>query len=223
MMSAIVASPVIGKLRGRLRLFERVLQHIQHHFQRFHPDLPATNGTEMLDPVPGRAISPRKCEMDEAFLVARPARARKASDAEREVRIRAGERPLRHSPGNDLGDGSVVVEKPAVDAEKLRFRGLAIGNETALEPVACAFDVGQQRGEHSSGAALRSRDRQLAAADLVPQAVCLLVSLIPALPSGGLRPALAPAVPLGLYALRRWRHARLEIRWPWTSSASRVN
>ena len=107
--------------------------------------------------------APSEGEMHQAFLVVRTGRARQSRSPRAPCRPPTARARLRPWRGRRL-------RKPhhyprvcrAVIPSSCDLRFLRVGDEAALEAVARAFDVGQQRGQHSAGAAFRRRDRQVA-------------------------------------------------------------
>src|SRR5947209_7184230 len=178
MSSAIGRLQSLNSRRDRLRLFERLLQHLEHGLETVYPHTATTDRSEMLDAVDCRAAAAGEGEMDEALLVSWPSRAGKTGYRDREVRMGAPERALSHRARDDFRNGIVAVQQLRIDSQELGLRLPGVSDEAPVEPVAAALDVGEQRSEHAAGAAFGSRDLELTVADRVHQPVRLLVQMI---------------------------------------------
>src|SRR5437764_14556550 len=103
MRSAIPVLLVVGT-KQELRLFERLLKHLQHHFQGFYPHRSSTRRSEMLDPMNrGLALASER-EVDQAFFLARSGGSGETRHAQRDVGLRALKRAFGHRPGDDFGN-----------------------------------------------------------------------------------------------------------------------
>ena len=116
--------------------------------------------------------------MDQPFLAAVAGRSGETGDSKRDVGLRAVEGTFCHRPGDRLRYRFVMVQQPGVDPEEVDLGLLGVGDEAALEAVARALDVGEQRRQHAPGAAFGRGDRQLPVAQPAHQPLGLLVELV---------------------------------------------
>ena len=98
--------------------------------------------------------------MDEAFLVVFPARPGEPGYGDQDVRFGAFEAALRHCQRDIPADRPAILDQLALDSEQVAFGCVGIGDETALERMAAARDIGQQRGKQTAGAAFGGRQSQ---------------------------------------------------------------
>src|SRR5438270_13632139 len=71
-----------------------------------------------------------------------------------------------------------MVEQARFDAQQFGLGLLAVGDEAAVEAVARTFDIGEQRSEHTTGAAFRCGDGQLLVAQPVHQSLGLRIQMV---------------------------------------------
>src|SRR5690349_17351503 len=111
----------------------------------------------MLLAVLRRAIAMGKRDVHKTFFMAGTGGSGKACDADRQVRLAALQRALGHRASDNFGHGFVLLEQLWLNAQQLGLGVFAVSDESAIEAMARPFDVGEERGEHSAGAAFRRR------------------------------------------------------------------
>jgi hypothetical protein len=108
-------------------------------------------------------LAVREREPDRADRLARygAAGSGDATHRQRDIGMRAGERAFGHRAYDAVADGAFRFDELFRDAEIARFRGVRITDETAIEPVGAARDVGAQLGDPAAGAGFSRREPSL--------------------------------------------------------------
>lgn len=118
----------------------------------------------MLDPMGHLTISPGASEMNQSLfstVVSRPGIAR---DRKRDVGVRLVDSALRHGNGDIAADRAARFDPILGDTKQFALGRFTIDHETALERMARALYVGEQRSEQTAGAAFGGHDLQLSVA-----------------------------------------------------------
>src|SRR5215212_4048357 len=106
---------LLVRTKRELLLFERLLKHLQHCYEGFHPDDTTAERSEVLLAMNGISAAPRECEVNESLLALRPRGSREPGYAESDVGVRAFERTFGHGASDDLRHRLVVVEQAGLD------------------------------------------------------------------------------------------------------------
>ncbi len=108
----------------------------------------------MLLAVCGLAPRPSAAEVDQPRLRSRIG---ETGNRKGHISARALLRSFCHCNRDFLRHGVVLLDQLPGDAEHLVLRIVGIGDETPIERMGDALNVGQQRGQHPAGAAFRRR------------------------------------------------------------------
>ena len=108
------------------------------------------------------AISHRAREVNKAYLVVGAGGPRETRNADCDVGFGSVQRPSRHRVSDLRADDAKSLYVINADAEQVRFRLVGIGDETAVEAMAEAFLISEERGEQPARAAFCGGKRELA-------------------------------------------------------------